>query len=61
MDSNEVNVDYYSALEVPKTASTQLVTQSYRRLTKLHHPDRNLGKADTTAEFQLVKFHGSTE
>lgn len=32
--------DLYAILEVSSTASTQTITQSYRRLAKIHHPDK---------------------
>ena len=49
----EPNIDYYAVLEISNTATIELVTKSYRRLAKIHHPDKNLG-GDTTATFQLV-------
>jgi len=46
--------DYYAILEILPTATSATVTQSYRRLAKLTHPDRNLGDPEATAAFQRV-------
>ena len=51
MVSIDSEVDYYPILEVPRGASVEFVTQSYRRLAKICHPDREGG---STAAFQLV-------
>ena len=50
----EVKDDYYAVLEVSNTATFDVITKSYRRLAKIRHPDRNIGKDDSTAVFQLV-------
>ncbi|KAF7906895.1 hypothetical protein EAF00_001173 [Botryotinia globosa] len=47
--------DLYEALEVPKDASAQDITASYRRLARVHHPDKNLDNANATATFQKVQ------
>ncbi|TGO35659.1 hypothetical protein BHYA_0150g00040 [Botrytis hyacinthi] len=47
--------DLYEALEVPKDASAQDITASYRRLARIHHPDKNLDNANATATFQKVQ------
>ncbi|TGO18780.1 hypothetical protein BPAE_0364g00040 [Botrytis paeoniae] len=47
--------DLYEALEVPKDASAQDITASYRRLARVHHPDKNLDNAIATAKFQKVQ------
>ncbi|KAH8205443.1 hypothetical protein TruAng_000349 [Truncatella angustata] len=45
--------NYYEELEVSPTATQQDVVFSYRKLAKVHHPDRNHGDASTaTAKFQ---------
>lgn len=50
----EVNVDYYAILEISNTAAPEAITKSYRRLARIRHPDKNLGKDSSTAVFQLV-------
>jgi hypothetical protein len=48
--------DYYEALEVEKTATTQEIISAYRRLALIHHPDRNLDNPEkATAAFQKVR------
>ncbi|TGO13427.1 hypothetical protein BTUL_0070g00580 [Botrytis tulipae] len=47
--------DLYEALEVPKDASAQDITASYRRLARVHHPDKNLDNTNATATFQKVQ------
>lgn len=39
-------VDYYSALELSRTATTQEVKQAYRKLALKWHPDKNLDRKD---------------
>ncbi len=50
----EVKDDYYAVLEISNIAILEDVTKSYRRLAKIRHPDKTLGKDDSTAAFQLV-------
>ena len=40
--------DYYKILEVPRTASQEVIKKSYRKLAMKYHPDRN--KEDKSAE-----------
>ncbi|KAI1860224.1 hypothetical protein JX265_010148 [Neoarthrinium moseri] len=48
--------DYYAELEVSSSASIQDITASYRRLARIHHPDKNPGKQDTaTLKFQRIQ------
>ena len=47
--------DLYEALEVSKTATTQEIRDSYRRLALVHHPDKNPGDAEATERFQRVR------
>lgn len=46
--------DYYAVLEISNTATLEVVTKNYRRLAKLHHPDKNLDNHSSTAAFQNV-------
>lgn len=48
-----ITEDYYKVLEVVPTATPELIVQSYRRLARELHPDRNR-EHNTTAAFQLV-------
>jgi hypothetical protein len=46
--------DYYVTLEVLPTALRDEIKASYRRLARLHHPDKNIGCRYATAKTQLV-------
>jgi curved DNA-binding protein CbpA len=48
--------DYYEALEVTKTADAEQITASYRRLARIHHPDKDRENPEATAKFQKVLF-----
>ena len=47
--------DPYRVLGVLPTASAEELHDAYRRLIKLHHPDRNGGSAESTARFQEIQ------
>ncbi|KAI1498299.1 hypothetical protein F5X99DRAFT_432061 [Biscogniauxia marginata] len=48
--------DYYAQLGVERTASDQDITNSYRRLARIHHPDKNPDKVEeATATFQRIQ------
>jgi curved DNA-binding protein CbpA len=51
----EITDNYYAILQVPHTATLEIVTQSYRRLAKVLHPDKNPDKPSATASFQSVR------
>jgi hypothetical protein len=44
--------DPYRVLGVPRGASPAVVLEAYRRLSKLHHPDREGGSAERFREIQ---------
>jgi curved DNA-binding protein CbpA len=50
-----VTRDPYRILGVEPTASAEELHDAYRRLVKLHHPDRNGGSAEATRRFQDVQ------
>src|ERR1700754_2599882 len=47
--------DPYRVLEVPSTASAEELHDAYRRLVKLHHPDRNGGSEESARRFAEVQ------
>src|SRR5689334_7707473 len=47
--------DPYRVLGIPYGASDAVVLDAYRRLTKLHHPDRNGGSEESTRRFQEIQ------
>lgn len=47
--------DPYEVLGVRPGASAEELHDAYRRLVKLHHPDRNGGSAEATRRFQEVQ------
>lgn len=46
--------DFYKILELSENASTDEIKKAYRRLSLLHHPDRNNNSADSVAKFQKI-------
>jgi curved DNA-binding protein CbpA len=49
-----VAADPYSVLGVPPDASPGQLLDAYRRLVKLHHPDRDGGSAERFLEIQAA-------
>lgn len=47
--------DPYKVLGVRPGASSEELHDAYRRLVKLHHPDRNGGSAEATRRFQEIQ------
>jgi curved DNA-binding protein CbpA len=50
-----VSRDPYEVLGVRPGASKEELHDAYRRLVKLHHPDRNGGSAESTRRFQEIQ------
>jgi DnaJ family protein B protein 4 len=46
--------NFYSILEVPETATMDEIKKSYRRLSLIHHPDKNNNSSDSVARFQKI-------
>ena len=47
--------DYYQELQLERTASIEEIKASYRRLARIHHPDKNPDSlVEATAAFQKV-------
>ena len=46
--------NHYSRLGLPRYANELMIKSQYRRLARIYHPDRNLGKPDTKHKFQAV-------
>ncbi|HQR06292.1 MAG TPA: molecular chaperone DnaJ [Gemmatales bacterium] len=44
--------DYYEVLSVTKTATTEEIKRSYRKLAMQYHPDRNPGDAEAETKFK---------
>lgn len=44
--------DYYEILQVERSASSEEIKKSYRKLAMQHHPDRNPGDAEAEAKFK---------
>jgi len=45
---------YYKILEVNENASPEEIKKSYRRLSMLHHPDKNKNNIESTEKFQKI-------
>ena len=50
-----VTRDPYRTLGIAPTATAEELHDAYRRLVKLHHPDRNGGSAEATRRFQDIQ------
>ena len=46
--------DYYQILEVPQGASQEEIKKAYKKLAKIHHPDRNQGSTESEAKFKEI-------
>lgn len=46
--------NHYSRLGLPRCATEPMIKSQYRRLARVYHPDRNIGKPDTKHKFQAV-------
>ncbi|KAF2130761.1 DnaJ-domain-containing protein [Dothidotthia symphoricarpi CBS 119687] len=46
--------DHYAILEVPPSADYEQIKTAYRRLARLHHPDKNGGSRDATVKIQRI-------
>ena len=45
---------YYAILEVNKNATPDEIKKSYRRLSMLHHPDKNGNSPESIKKFQEI-------
>ena len=52
--SSSSNSSFYDILEVPETASTDEIKKAYRRLSMIHHPDKNGNSQESTEKFQKI-------
>jgi DnaJ-domain-containing protein 1 len=50
-----VQPDPYRVLGIPYGASPAVVLDAYRKLSKLHHPDRNQNSPESTRRFQEIQ------
>src|ERR1044071_5305954 len=46
--------DFYSVLEVERTASDEEIKKSYRKLAMMYHPDRNNGAKEAEERFKEI-------
>lgn len=46
--------DYYSILEIPRTATSDDIKKAYRKKALRYHPDRNQGDADAEKKFKEI-------
>ncbi len=46
--------DYYSILEIPRTATADDIKKAYRKKALRYHPDRNQGDSDAEKKFKEI-------
>ncbi|MGB4057846.1 MAG: molecular chaperone DnaJ [Alphaproteobacteria bacterium] len=46
--------DFYSTLDVPKTASQDDIKKAYRKMAMKYHPDQNKGNAEAEEKFKEI-------
>lgn len=54
IDQMPENANYYSLLDIPKTASLEDIKKAYKRLAVKWHPDRNGGSVEASEMFKLI-------
>lgn len=48
------DLDYYSTLEIDKTANSDEIKKAYRKMSMKYHPDRNRGDPTAEAKFKDI-------
>jgi curved DNA-binding protein CbpA len=46
---------HFTILFLPETANIQEVKKAYRKLVKIHHPDKNSGSKESTEKFRIIQ------
>ena len=50
----EDDEDYYKILEISRDASSEEIKKAYRKLSMIHHPDKNGNSEESTIKFKLL-------
>ena len=46
--------DYYKILEISRDATSEEIKKAYRKLSMIHHPDKNGNREESTIKFKLL-------
>ena len=53
-DGASADEDYYKILEINRDASSEEIKKAYRKLSMIHHPDKNGNSEESTKKFKLL-------
>ena len=54
MNENDEESDYYKILNVSEKSTPEEIKKEYRKLSMIHHPDKNRNNPESTKKFQAI-------
>ena len=49
--------NFYQTLSVNENATQDEIKKAYRKLSMIHHPDKNNNSEESTIKFKLLQLH----